>query len=261
MRQDSDDDRIERNRSGRRRVLVSIGTAAAVGLAGCSGDDGTSDGGPGVDALGTDDGGTDSGSSDGDTQSLDGGDDGESAEGVSPATCSDLTSGYTALNPGDRPLTFRCERPEALSDLTYTSPPGFNVKMRPQNASDADYPKLLEITQTALHQGQSEEPYEPGADEEDVTTVEFEYAGETLQASVGAFENNTVRALTRLPYEFERGKRYVNTLILLRVFVEANDGSLGEECAPNAEEAVRHVIGSLEPNPETTVQSATEEYN
>lgn len=255
-------------------MLVSLGTAAAVGLAGCSGDDGSGgdeagDGGSGdgTNPLGTADGsnsgtGGDTGSGpSGGTDSGPSGGGGAGSGEVGPATCSDLTSGYVVLDPGERPQTFRCERPEALSDLTYTSPPAFGVQMRPPNASDADYPKLLRVTQSALERGQGEEPYEPDTDQDGLSAVELEFAGETLQVGISAGEGNTAAASTRLPYEFERGKRYVLTNILLRVFVEANGGSLGEECAPNMEETLLHVVDSLEPNPQTTIQSATEEYN
>lgn len=273
MPHDIDDGRTEGNGRGRRRVLVSLGAAVAAGLAGCSGDDGPSgdgagDGGAGGGAnpleTGDSNPGTDGDTGSGPSDSTDAApsDGGATGPGeVGPATCSDLTTGYVALDPGERPQTFRCERPEVLSDLTYTSPPGFGVQMRPPNASDADYPKLLRVTQSALERGQAEEPYEPDTDQDGISAVEFEFAGETLRAGVSAGEGNTAAASVRLPYEFERGKRYVLTNILLRVFVEVNGGSLGEECAPNMEESLLHVVNSLEPNPQTTIQSATEEYN
>ncbi|WP_324755984.1 hypothetical protein [Haloarcula montana] len=263
----TDGDEREHIGTSRRRLLSSLGSAAAVGLAGCGGSESNDGGAPATDEGGEatdqpmDEGG---GATD---QVMDEGGGGATTEsatptsGGGPATCSDLVGEYAAFDPGEHPLTVRGERPAALSNITYASPPGFNIQMRVPDPNTAPYPKLLRITQSAYKsRGQYEEPYAPGETREGVSIVEFEFAGETLQATLSASGgSNTVG--TRLPYEFDDGKRYVTTRLLYRVFV-GNDGTeIGPDCPENVESSFMHVLNSLEPNPATTIQAATDEYS
>ena len=242
--------------TSRRRLLSSLGTAAVVGLAGCGGSGSDDEDAPATDAGGAatdqpmDEGGGGATESTTTTNGAGG-----------PATCSDLVSEYATFDPGEHPLTVRGERPAVLSNITYASPPGFNIQMRLPNANTAPYPKLLRISQSAYKsRGQHEEPYAPGETREGVSIVEFEFAGETLQATLSASgESNTVG--TRLPYEFDDGKRYVNTRLLYRVFVRNDGTEIGPDCPENVESSFMHVLDSLEPNPATTIQAATDEYS
>jgi hypothetical protein len=45
------------------------------------------------------------------------------------------------------------------------------------------------------------------------------------------------------------------------VFNRAAGGSIGESCAENMEAAAVHLLGTLEPNPATTMQAAYDEYS
>jgi hypothetical protein len=242
-----------RDGPNRRQLLGALVAAASVGVAGCTGGgDGTPDTGeptPGDGEMGSGSGNTETGTDTG----------GGNAETGTPgpATCADLTEGYTTLDPGEHPMIVRFERPTKLSEATYTSPPNFSVKLRPPNAGEAAYPKLLRLQQTASERGHYEEPYSVG---ESGSSTTFEFGGETLEALVSGGDD-TVTVRTRIPFEFGRGKRYVNTRMLVRVFNRAAGGSIGEECAENLRTAAVHALETLVPNPATTMQAAYDEYN
>jgi hypothetical protein len=244
-----------RDGPNRRQLLGTLATATVVGIAGCTGG---GDGGATPAESTADNDGTDPDGGGGDT-ATDADPGGGSTESGTPgpATCAELTEGYTLLDPGEHPMTVRFERPATLSEATYTSPPYFSVKLRPPNADDAAYPKLLRFQQSASGRGHEEEPYSVG---DSASPTEFEFAGETLEALVSSGDD-TVQVQTRLPFEFDRGKRYVNTRVLLRVFNRAAGGSIGESCAENMEAAAVHLLGTLEPNPATTMQAAYDEYS
>jgi hypothetical protein len=233
-----------------------LGAAATVGIAGCGGGGSTTGGDsePSTEADGGAESMDDGGSEGPETTSA-------GADSGSPATCTDLVDEYTSFDPGEHPLTVRGERPSALSNIDYASAPGFNVQMRLPDTDTAPYPKLLRISQSAYRsRGQYEEPLGSADAGEGTSLVEFEFAGETLQAAlyIGE-ETNTLQ--TRLPYEFDDGKRYVGTSFLCRVFVENGGTEIGPDCPGNVESSLRHMLNALEPNPETTIQSVTDEFS
>lgn len=244
-------------RLGRRQLLGTVGTAAAIGLAGCtgSGDDGGGDGGDGDgdgdggdseggDAPGTDDTGDGPGTDDGESS-------GESAPDIA---CADLTAGYTAY-PDDEEAYFSAfEIPTVLADATEVMPVTSQVWTRAVRplAADGDAQFHLSIMQS--NDGQETAR---GLLDGEAAVTEIEFDGETLTASkLTRTDLSGVEQLRiSLPYDDGDGTRYYPFTVQLEV-ENAPDGEVTAACDAAIDEAARHVIESLHPDPDTSSDDA-----
>jgi hypothetical protein len=264
-----------RRRPGRRQFLASLGAVAAFGLAGCSGsgdgDAGDDDSGDGGDGTSSDGGAGDGDAvtdSAGDGATGDGGsgtdggsdgsgsDDGESSDGSASAlACSDLNAGYTAYSGGDGALIAGFEVPTVLAGATEVVPVGSQVWVRAVRplAADGDAQFHLSITQA----NESRETAGVVLDVEE-TVTEVEFRGETLTVSKfsGTELSGVEQLRVSLPYDSGDGTRYYPFTVQLEV-ENAPGGEVTETCDAAIDEAARHVMESLQPDPDTSFGEPT----
>ncbi len=236
----------------RRQILAAIGSTTIAGLAGCLGGDGgdatdgptPTDGGPADtdDSMaGTDRGTTDAG--DGDAEAT------ESGGSSGDFACADLAGDYTAVDTAGRPLVSRWERPSVLGESTYESDRTEVVVTAV--ADDGDTELTLVVTQELRG---SRSPEGLGSEAEEFATVQF--GGETVAVGRNAMleSDSSLRTFTDLPYEVEGETRYFRTGFVLNVGVGVME-SVADDCGEDLAAAMRHVLESLEPNPDSTVVS------
>ncbi|AAV48301.1 unknown [Haloarcula marismortui ATCC 43049] len=249
MEHDSNN-RTSRNRHGRRRVLVSLGTAVTMGLVGCSGDDqagddGESNGGTDNNADGASGNGNGNGGSD-----SSGGSDG--SDGSSVRVCQDIGSDYRRFEPGERPFAYTCDYPDVFGDQSEATP-GFDenaqglfiVTLGPDSQDGV----FLQLNLQQFGRGTTQDQATFSETWEELTQTEFN--GEAVTASLFT---ETARSKTfwgtYLPYEVDGRTLYFETKFTLQVSPE--DEEVSDECLEFMEETAIHMTESLELNPDAT---------
>lgn len=247
-----------RRRPDRRQFLAALGAGASIGLAGCSS---SGDGGDGTDGSGGDGGSGDGGSGDGDVDT-DGSsgdsdtDDSDSSGGdASDLACMDLTAGYTAYSGGDGALFAGFEIPTVLADEAEIMPVSNQVWMRAVRPLTADGDAQFHLSVMQSNDGK-ESARDLLPNEEAVTEIEF--SGETLTASklTGTEHSGVEQLRVPLPYDGGDGTRYYPFTVQLEV-ENAPGGEVSEACDAAIDEAARHVMESLHPDPATTFGEST----
>lgn len=254
----------------RRHYLVSIGLVGVTGLAGCSsGGDGGSDAGNGDGGPGDSGGNAGSGDGDGDGTEDGSGEGGEEPRdgGAEPSLCADLTAaGYTRYDEPDSPFVGTFEYPagedgadSVAATATVNDEHSLTVRkwIGDRQAFDVFPTQYLQGTDslTAAQRG------EPAGLEQ---VGELSFGDETVpivRAAGGSNNDETVNLydeypyyIVGLPHEGSSGTQYYRFDV--RATVQFADRLEPTVCESTWEELARHVVESLEPNPDTAVESA-----
>jgi len=242
----------------RRRLLAALGTTTIAGLAGCSGggggdgDDGdggaddTTDPDGGADDPGGDPGGAGSGTTD---AGGGGGGTTESGGEAGNLACADLAGDYTAVDTAGRPLVLRWERPSVLGDPTYESERTEVIVTSVADDGDTELTLLV-----AQERRGSRSPDGLGSGDEEFATVEF--GGETVPVGRNTMmaSDSSLRLFADLPYEIDGETRHFRTRFVLNVATGRME-SVADSCGQDLDTAMRDVLGSVAPNPDSTVAS------
>lgn len=228
-----------------------LGVGAVTGIAGCTGsvddaeagsdgdgDSGSSDGGVGTD--GADD---DSGS-----------DDGESG-GAGDLVCADLTAGYTAYSDEDGAFFSGFEIPTVLADAVEIMSVGSQVWVRAVRPLTADGDAQFHLSVMQANDGR-ETARELLDGEEAVTEIEFNGEAVTVSKLSQREVSGVEQLRVSLPYDEGDGTRYYPFTVQLEV-ENAPGGEVSVGCDAAIDEAARHVMESLQPNPDTSFGGST----
>lgn len=226
-------------RPTRRRVLAATaGLAATTGLAGCPG----GDGGPGTDDANA--GGGGNGATDG------GGTAGDGTRSGS-VSCTSLTDGYRRFDAGETAVVAEFEYPAVLGDLEVQTVGAVLIQgRRPIDGAD-DGALALQYNQAL--EGDAEPAIEgtPEDSEELAIATTVDFGGERVDVvSNAAAETDIVGLTMSLPYDVDGETRYFFTQTNLSV---VNTDDVTGDCGDALVAAARHVVDSLEPNPDSTI--------
>lgn len=240
----------------RRREVLGLLGAGTVGLAGCTGGGGSGGGGdttrtasgtPSRTATGTP---TRTATSTPTTQG-----DG----GSEPAFCGKLADGYTRYDESESPFVATFEHPgDVAATGTFNDEHSLTVRVNVEERQPFDIFPTQNLSGT-----DSLTPAQKGELDGLEQFDELDFGGETVplvRASAGSNGDDGAERYTNypyyvvgLPYEGSAGKKYYRFDV--RATVRFADSLEPTVCEPTYRTVAKHVLGSLEPNPDTTVES------
>jgi|GEM_PF-4145666 len=216
---------------GRRTFLISVTAVTATGLTGC---------------LNQASDGADSGSN---TDAGEGTGDGEGGGGTTAnanLTCSSLTDRYETHDTGELPVIFDFEYPAVIGDLQTTESSNNVVYTGRESSSELTLTlQLIQYTDSLSEDSMNQSV--ASMDQPVAATTEFN--GENIKI-YGTSSTNPIVWGGFVPYEVDGQMRYFNVNLSL-----SGDGDDSEECSEAVQMAAEEIVGSIELNPDTTIEA------
>lgn len=237
-----------------RRAALRSGVGVAVGslLAGCqgggSGSGGDDGSGGGPDGSSGDDGGDDTGggASTPSTRTR------TTNTPAAPASCTELDDGYTAFDAGESSIVAEFDYPALFGEL--------DVQANVQAIAKAERPAVggpdrrLFFDYTQLVQGRGRSTLQGIGDTDRAIATTIDFGGEEVPVI-----NNPnsprykVDLQTSLPYDVDGETRYFRTTVTIG---GPNTDDVPADCRDAMVAAARHLVDSLEQNPDSTIAEA-----